>query len=171
MYRQQLAPPSTQPCTHLCVRSCRKRGVHLTNYSLGKRSAPALPNQSPHESDSAGCKWSLSALREHLTAEGRVCWRDVWQQVGEGSKEKALQASCVPQRSEMSSDADFRERSCTPQWSEMLVTLIFVKMAFPNHPIFFWCKVNEFHGSRTSRTTAVWCLTWLTARRMEGRVC
>ncbi|MEW5302346.1 MAG: hypothetical protein WDW36_005143 [Sanguina aurantia] len=80
VYEEGLARFATQAYSRDTA-DLKKRGVHLTNFSLNKRAVPALPNQSPHESDSAGCKWSLTALREHLTAEGRACWEDVWQQV------------------------------------------------------------------------------------------
>ncbi len=87
----------------VCVRARarRKRCVHLTNYSVNKKSskfqAPTTAGEAPggggggnssaggageEPADAAASKWSLQALRAHLEKErGPQAWPHVWRQV------------------------------------------------------------------------------------------
>ena len=79
---------------HTCSHR-RKRCIHLTNYSVNKKSSKFVPNQAAataaggsggdeggaEDSESQGSKWSIRALREHVEREGRVQWSHVWSQV------------------------------------------------------------------------------------------
>ena len=73
--------------------------MHLTNYSVNKKSSSAKSSASPSSSGAAGVdggaaaaeeedktatKWSFAALKEHVVKEGRVEWSHVWQQVWRG---------------------------------------------------------------------------------------
>ena len=47
--------------------------VHLTNYSINKKSAKFVQNRAEDEFDESACKWSFSQLRERLGADGVDC--------------------------------------------------------------------------------------------------
>ena len=77
------------------------RCVHLTNYSLNKRSKDFVANAS-EEDDGVGSKWSLRALRRRLASElGAARCAAVWASIDELivktllAAEPSIYASCV----------------------------------------------------------------------------
>lgn len=66
---------------------CRRRCVHVTNYSVNKHQPGFVPNTDA-DSDGVGSKWSLRALQEHLENHCDVQWHSIWTQV-----DTALQAN------------------------------------------------------------------------------
>lgn len=55
--------------------------MHLTNYSLNKKSNKFSQNETT-EDESTGSKWSLTALRAHIEKDrGAAAWKHVWAQV------------------------------------------------------------------------------------------
>lgn len=58
-----------------------QRALVLHADSVNKKSTKFVANSSTEE-ESAGSKWSLSALRAHIEGErGRAAWVGVWRQV------------------------------------------------------------------------------------------
>lgn len=74
-----LQPPTPMPNNLVCRRRC----VHLTNYSVNKKSEKFVANAGDSEdAESHGSKWSLTALHARIEEErGEGAWRRVWRQV------------------------------------------------------------------------------------------
>ena len=60
--------------------NCRRRCVHVTNYSVNKHQ-PGFVANTDADSDGVGSKWSLRALQEHLENQCGVQWHTIWTQV------------------------------------------------------------------------------------------
>ena len=77
-------PPHTHtpPC-HQDKADLKKRCVHLTNYSVNKKSSKFVSEGGGEEGEGEDrtSKWSLHTLRAHVEGEGRVAWDTIWKQV------------------------------------------------------------------------------------------
>ena len=60
--------------------TCRRRCVHVTNYSVNKHQ-PGFVANTDASCDGVGNKWTLRALRAHLEAHCGVQWKHIWSQV------------------------------------------------------------------------------------------
>ena len=71
------------------ITQCRRRCVHVTNYSVNKHQ-PGFVANTDADSDGVGSKWSLRALQNHLEQQYGMQWHSIWTQVSRPSLAKLL---------------------------------------------------------------------------------
>jgi len=78
LYNDGLVRFATKKYTNK-ARSAKQRFVHLTNYSVNKHSKNFVKNTDAEE-DGTGSKWSVRALRNHLSEQG-VDDEKIWEEI------------------------------------------------------------------------------------------